>query len=233
MSILPEHPNPHHICTWDDASRCSDCGLRATLGCRLDPREFRFFILNQIPSLVIATFGLALVGLVTGVWWPLVVFGAACIALWGLGIETRVLCSHCPYWAEGGKTLHCWALTGSPKIWRYRPGPMKGWEKAAIIAFFSFLMAFPVLAQACGIAYLAANYLSFGLYALLGMSGVTIATVLAGLQFFLILKHCFCSRCVNFSCPLNDVPKKLVDEYLRKNPVMKEAWEKNGYRLGH
>jgi hypothetical protein len=42
----------------------------------------------------------------------------------------------------------------------------------------------------------------------------------------------FCSKCVNFSCPLNHVPKSMVDEYLERNPVMKEAWEKSGYKLG-
>jgi len=219
------------LCTWDDEARCADCSLRWKLGCRLDPSEFIFFILNQIPSLVIAFFGLALVGLMTGAWWPLIVFAVGCVALWGLGIETRVLCSHCPYWAEDSKTLHCWALTGSPKIWRYRPEPMNSLEKATLIAFFSFLTAFPAMAEGYGIWFMATNYSEFGLYALLGMIGITIATALAAGQFFVILKYHYCSKCVNFSCPLNHVPKPMVDEYLRKNPVMREAWEKSGYRL--
>jgi hypothetical protein len=37
---------------------------------------------------------------------------------------------------------------------------------------------------------------------------------------------------VNFSCPLNDVPKEVVDAYLERNPVMQRAWEESGYRLG-
>ena len=40
-----------------------------------------------------------------------------------------------------------------------------------------------------------------------------------------------CSKCPNFSCPLNWVPKNNVDEYLKKNPVMRKAWEENGYIL--
>ena len=28
------------------------------------------------------------------------------------------------------------------------------------------------------------------------------------------------------------MPKPLVDAYLRRNPVMREAWEASGYRLG-
>lgn len=34
---------------------------------------------------------------------------------------------------------------------------------------------------------------------------------------------------INFSCPLNTVEKRIVDEYLRRNPATREAWEKSGY----
>lgn len=225
--------NPYDICTWNEESCCIDCGLQGKLGCRLDTGALRFFVLNQIPSLVVAFFGLVLVGLLTGGWWPMIAYAVGCVALWGLGIETRILCSHCPYWAEGGKTLHCWALTGSPKIWRYRPEPMNKLEKTILILFFfPFLVFFPVLAEAYGIWFMSVDYAGFGLYALLGMIGVTLATLMAGLQFLYVLVYYFCSRCVNFSCPLNRVPKAMVDEYLKKNPVMKEAWERSGYELG-
>ena len=56
--------------------------------------------------------------------------------------------------------------------------------------------------------------------------------MLAAAQFFVVLRYHYCSRCVNFSCPLNQIPKSVVDEYLRRNPVMREAWERSGYSLG-
>jgi hypothetical protein len=46
------------------------------------------------------------------------------------------------------------------------------------------------------------------------------------------LRRNVCVRCINFSCPVNAVPKPLVDAYLRRNPIMQEAWEASGYRLG-
>jgi hypothetical protein len=78
---------------------------------------------------------------------------------------------------------------------------------------------------------MAADRATFGLVALLGMGGVTLATILTGAQFFYILKTRFCARCVNFSCPVNQVPRGRVDAYLAHNPVMRAAWEKSGYRL--
>ena len=224
--------NPYNICTWNEESGCIDCSLQGKLKCRLNPKDFTFFILNQIPSLVMAFFGLALIGLLTGAWWSLITYAVVCVTFWGLGLETRILCSHCPYWAKDSKTLHCWALTGSPKLWRYRPEPMNKLEKTVLVLFFSFLVLFPVFVEAYGIWLMSVNYAEFGLYALLGMIGVTLATLMAGLQFLYILVYYFCSKCVNFSCPLNRIPKSMVDEYLEKNPVMKEAWEGSGYKLG-
>jgi len=75
------------------------------------------------------------------------------------------------------------------------------------------------------------HYGEFGLIALLGMVGITLASVMAALFWVLIMFYAFCSQCVNFSCPLNIVPKSMVDEYLKRNPVMRDAWVKSGYRL--
>jgi hypothetical protein len=49
--------------------------------------------------------------------------------------------------------------------------------------------------------------------------------------FFGVLLKRRCAKCINFSCPLNRVPKEVVDDFLNRNPIMKKAWEKAGYRL--
>ena len=220
----------HRTCTWEDEADCVGCQIGANLNCRYDRRLARFFLWNQVPSLVLALFGTALTGYITGAWWPLIVFAVGCVVLWGLGIETRVLCSHCPFYAREGRTLRCYALDGWPKLWKYRPGPMSGVEKLIIVAFFAFLVAFPVAGETYGVWFIRANGL--GGFAFWAMIGVAIATALAGLQFVYIMTRVYCASCVNFSCPLNTVPKAVVDDYLRKNPVMRAAWERSGYRLG-
>lgn len=52
------------------------------------------------------------------------------------------------------------------------------------------------------------------------------------LFFFGHLILAVCPHCVNFSCPLNRVPRRVVDAYLARNPVMREAWERCGWTLG-
>lgn len=222
--------NPHRICTWDDEANCVGCDLRGELNCRWDSKVLKFFIAKEMPPVIIAVFGMVLAGIATGLWWPLVAFAIACIALWGAGIETRILCSHCPFYAEESKTLHCLALHGSPKWWRYRPHPMNRVEKATLISFFSILLLLPILAEAYGIWFISARYAEFGLVALLGMIGITLATIIGGLLWLFIMSYAFCSSCINFSCPLNRVPRSTVNKYLEKNPVMKDAWAGGGHK---
>jgi hypothetical protein len=176
-----------------------------------------------------AFFGLAMVGVLTAMWWPTWIFGLAAAVMWLGGLEIRILCSHCPFYADEGPVLKCQALAGSPKLWRYRPGPLSGLEKVVLLGMFTFLVLFPISVQAYGVWAAAAR--SLGTFAVVGMVGVTLGTTLAALQFTYILVHDFCSSCVNFACPLNRSPKTVVYAFLRKNPVELEAWEKAGYRL--
>lgn len=99
----------------------------------------------------------------------------------------------------------------------------------AVIAMIFFILPIGILGY--GIGFLAVNYDSFGLLPLIGLSGITFATLLTSIAFVAVLKTFFCPTCVNFSCPLNSVPKSVVDAYLSKNPVMRNAWEKVGYTL--
>lgn len=75
--------NPHRICTWDDEANCVGCDLRGELNCRWDSKVLKFFIAKEMPPVIIAVFGMVLAGIATGLWWPLVAFAIACIALWG------------------------------------------------------------------------------------------------------------------------------------------------------
>ena len=69
-------------------------------------------------------------------------------------------------------------------------------------------------------------------FLIIGGQHVLALIALAGLiSFGFSLKKHVCTRCVNFSCPANGVPKEIVDAYLRRNPVMRRAWEESGYQL--
>ena len=82
-----------------------------------------------------------------------------------------------------------------------------------------------------GIWFLSINYTAYGLIALLGMIGIAIANLVSSFSFVYTLKLFFCTNCVNFSCPLNEVSKPVIDEYLKKNLVMRKAWEKSGWEI--
>jgi len=217
-------------CTFRDEHECEGCNLNNNLGCRYSKRDFWFFTLSQIPVTVMAVFSLVFMGLLAGLWWALVVYIIGALVFFGLGLETRILCSHCPYWTNDGKLLNCWAYPNTYKFWRYRPGPMNKLEKFLLILFFAFFAFFPVIMTTYGIWLIAAMPTLFNLFTLLGIIGITAGTLLAGMQFLYILQFHFCSRCINFSCPFNRVPVDKIRAYLEKNAVMKKAYATAGYK---
>lgn len=64
-----------------------------------------------------------------------------------------------------------------------------------------------------------------GQWAMLMLTGVGMSACIINMQ------RNVCSKCVNFSCPLNPAPKQFVDDYLAQNPMLPDAWLKAGYRL--
>ncbi|MBU7030586.1 MAG: hypothetical protein HXS48_26875 [Theionarchaea archaeon] len=112
--------------------------------------------------------------------------------------------------------LHCIANYGSLKLWKFNPKPISTAEKIQLIIGFIILGGYPFPFLIVG------NQFILGTIALWGL-----------ILFFWTLQKYTCSACVNFSCVLNRVPKAVVDEYLRRNPVMKKAWEEPGWPNGN
>jgi hypothetical protein len=222
--------NPYNLCTWDEQSDCSECGNHGRLHCKWERKVLMGFLLLALPYMIIAFFGMVVTGILTGVWWMLIAYVVFFFVFFGI-LEIRILCSHCPYYAENSKILHCFANHGTPKLWHYHPEPLNRFEKISSIAGFFIFGGFPLLSQGHGILFLAVHYKEYALVALLGLIGIAVATLLTAISFFSVLSIYYCPNCVNFSCPLNRVPQSMVDEYLERNPVMKEAWEKSGYKL--
>lgn len=225
--------NPYNLCTWDENSDCGACSIQKDIACKWHRKILHGFYAIGIPPVLVISVGLAIIGFMTGNWWLIIVYLVYSYSMF-LVFEIKFLCSHCPYYAEPSKTLHCHGNNGSPKFWKYDPSPMNRFEKFlmvfAVVIMIFFIM--PVFFLGYGIWHIYTNLAQYGITALLSFSGLTLACILYCITFTAVLKIFFCTRCVNFSCPLNTVAKGVVDRYLIKNPVMKDAWEKSGYSIG-
>lgn len=223
--------NPHNICTWDDPVACKGCSLNAKLACKWDRKILLGFHGISWPPTLTSIIGMVVVGVMTAIWWPLYAFIGYFFLMFSV-FEIKFLCSHCPYYAEDGKVLHCLANHGSPKLWSYNPRPLNRFEKFMMYFLIATVFfVFPLSVMGYGIFHLIVNYADYGLIALLGLIGITLSNLVASASFANTLRTFYCSQCVNFSCPLNTVPKPTVDAYLRRNQVMRDAWEKSGYQL--
>jgi hypothetical protein len=178
------------------------------------------------PALLI-TFGSVIVGGVfTGIWWLIGVL-IGYFAVFFI-VETRILCSHCPYYSKDGFLLHCLANHGFIKFYRYHPEPMNLFERTLLIIGFVLFGTVPLAGQVPSIVRIASNLPADRIFfiTLLVLLGFSIVGVIFSFTFLFTR---ICVKCVNFSCPFNKVPKELVDRYLDKNPDMKKAWLEHGY----
>ena len=209
---MPQENNPYHICTWEPDVDCVHCENQGRLLCRMHWADLIQFMLLAFNVFIPAVLGMILGGHAV----HLIGYAAFWVFFFGF-LEIRILCSHCPFYAEEGFVLHCPANYGLPKFWRYRPEPMQRWEKVALLVCFVILFGYPLP------------------FLILGRQWVLLSiTSYAALLWLFVMQKNVCSRCVNFSCPLNRVPRQVVDGYLRRNQVMREAWEASGYQLsGH
>lgn len=196
-------------CTWQPQQGCNGCAGAGHLMCRFRWGDMGVFAGLALPFFAAAITGVLRAGMGRYLW------GWLAYALFFFFVwEALILCRHCPYWAEDGTVLHCHANYGVVKLFGYTPRPMSRWEGRQFILGALLLLAYPLPFMLIGRQYaLALLSLALAVYAARR------------------LMRKVCTRCINFSCPLNGVPKTYVDLYLRRNPLILHAWQDSGYRL--
>lgn len=183
------------------AQGCEGCAVSKDLHCHFQASDLIHFLLTVAPSFLLGGAGVYLLG----GWWlvPWLVIALGFFSL----VEIRVMCSHCPHYAEPGNSLKCWANYGSPKLWAYRPGPMSTVEKVVFLGGFALVWGYPLAALLVGRQWL-----------------LLIAYILSTAAFFATLKKFLCSQCMNFACPLNSVDESVRRKFFERNPRIAKAW---------
>ncbi len=201
--------NLYDICIWKDSKECNDCSIQNKVICHFHIKYllsfvglFSVFVITVFIGVIMSGYGWFLIGWI-GFW---IFF----FEFW----EIRILCRHCPYYAEEGRTLHCIANYSSLKIWKYHPEPMNKSEKIQLMIGFIILVGYPLIFLILGSQFI-----------------ILIISIIEIFVFFSFLLIKRCAKCMNFSCPFNRVEKECVDIFLKNNPVMRKAWEDSGYKL--
>lgn len=191
------YKKPIHTCL---KVNCSTCIINSKLNCHFNFGQLLRFYLIVLPSFIISGIGIynySITGLV--IW-------LAIIGLFFQIIEIRVLCTHCPHYAELSYSLRCWANYGALKLWKYIPGPMNFPEKTILILGFIVVWGYPIIFIA-----LLENWI------------LLIANIFSVIIFFTLLRQYNCKKCINFSCPLNIVDIEIREEF-RGFKLTKETW---------
>jgi hypothetical protein len=199
--------DPHKPIATCESDSCEDCAVNSDLHCHFTLKDWIYFLFISVPPFLLGGAGIYYMN-----GWLLIPWILFMVAYFGF-IEIRVMCSHCPHYAESSTSLKCWANYGSPKLWKYRPGPMTIIEKIIFLGGFVIVWGYPLL------------FLILGkqLFLLLVYAMTTIG-------FFLTMMNFLCSQCINFACPLNCVDEKVRGQFFAKNPIIAEVWGKTGNR---
>jgi hypothetical protein len=195
-------PEPFIPCNTSEAA-CRDCHLSTQLKCRFTSRDLFHFLIRAFGFILPAGIGLV----VSGAVWAATLWVGYMLFFFSVW-EIRILCSHCPYYAEDSKVLHCIANHGSPKLWKYRPQPMNRAEKFQLWIGFGLFTLFPLGMLINGKAW-----------------WWLLAALAGWLIFARYLTTRVCTRCINLSCPLNRVPKHIAQAYLDSNAAMRQVWK--------
>ena len=195
---FPDPTRPIATCS---AISCIDCPVSAKIHCHFRPKDLIHFLLISFPGFII---GGAVIFAVNQ--WLTAVYLAIVVGFFGF-LEIRVMCSHCPHYAEEGLTLSCWANHGSLKLWKYRPGPMIKTETFLFFAGLVITWAFPL-----PFFFLSQAWLLLLLY------------LVTNAAFFTTLKIFLCSKCMNFACPFNGVGQASRELFFQRNPSVAEHW---------
>jgi len=216
-------------CIANENSNCIECEIEGKLICFVEKRFANIFAIGNASYRLLAITIFILSGLLIGNWWMVITYTSIVIATF-LIIEPRLLCSHCPYYEKEGKFLKCWALRGMPKLWKYRPEPISNTEKYLMLLFGTFIDLFPFVGLVWSIIYFAMNF----------EENLVTGTLLIIISvFFLIIVGYFskvllgntCKKCANFSCAMNKVPEEIVNQFLERNPKMRDSWFACGWKL--
>ena len=193
-----------NVCLNCSSSKSKECLIDKDLDCHFRSSNMVLFFIGFVVFGVPAILGIILsgFGLLVIVW---IIFMIFFLQIW----ENRILCSHCPYYAEEGRILRCHANYGLFKLWKYNPHPMSRFEQFQFLIGVGIFVGFPIPWMILG-----------NQFVLMTLS------VIGAVIFILILITKLCIRCVNFSCPLNRVPKETRNRFLTRNPAMQKAWNK-------
>jgi hypothetical protein len=202
---MPAFLDPNGPITTCVCESCESCEIADQVHCHFRAGELARFLLAAAPAFVLGGIGVVSAG--RGWVWLLPWLGCI-VGYFGL-LEIRVMCAHCPHYAEPGNSLKCWANYGAPKLWRYRPGPMSGMEAFLFFAGAAVVIGYPV-------AWMVSARLWLWMASFVAASTAGVVA----------LRTFLCTQCMNFACPLNRVSRDVREAFWERHPSVGEAWKR-------
>jgi hypothetical protein len=186
------------------------CSRESCDGCEIEGKLLCIHTQKDLMDFFVLFIGWALpffAGMVIGGFWlGLAVWIGLSVIFFGY-VEARILCRHCPHYAEDGFTLKCHANWGLPKFPRFDPHPISRAEKAIWLFYAAVLFLY---------------YIPF--FVISGQWLLLAITTWGFIVWAWTLQRTQCNRCYNLSCPVNRVPDDVQRVFFEHYPDFAQAW---------
>ncbi|MBN2686779.1 MAG: hypothetical protein JXR85_01260 [Deltaproteobacteria bacterium] len=115
--------DPHKPIATCESDSCEDCAVNSDLRCHFTLKDWIYFLFISVPPFLLGGAGIYYMN-----GWLLIPWILFVVAYFGF-IEIRVMCSHCPHYAESSTSLKCWANYGSAQIMEIQAGADDNYRK--------------------------------------------------------------------------------------------------------
>ncbi len=204
----------------EESSISSDiCDL---VNCKWNRKLLANYLAIMFPYMITSLISMTLIRLWTGKLAFTLTYGIFLIIFF-VFIRTKVLCSHCPYYKD--KRF----LDPLPKIWKYNPKPMSRIEVIITSIGMIFFLIFPAISLAYGLWYILEKQEEILIWQITIFGIFMGLTIIFALFYILKLSNSFCTRCINFACPMNRVPKDIVSKYLEVDTELGKIYQESGF----
>lgn len=112
-------------------------------------------------------------------------------------LQSRILCSHCPVYADKKRTVKCWGNISNIRLWQINPGPMTDREKLLLRLIFFLFYGYPLI-------FILFQH-KWGWLFLYGITFMVLSFA---------MKRLLCAKCLNFVCPFNSVDAELKERMI-------------------
>lgn len=200
--------NPNQPIATCKSESCDDCSLSGNLDCHASATDLMRLLLMMSPAMLIGGSGVYQFKAGMLIPWLVILLGYIGI------VELRLIGAYILPGEKKRVALKSLPRLSLLKIWNYRFGSMTLRKNRVFFIGSAFAWGYPIYFLISG-----------------DQLFLLLVYLLAATSFVVTMRSFLCSRCTDFSCPLNSVDDYVRSDFYECNPSVAKLWARNPHTL--